>query len=328
MTMKVAITGASGHIGIALIEELRRRGHEVRALGFNDVAFFEKNNVEFVKGHVNDRAAMESLLEGCDALIHSAAVISINGGLNGHVHKVNVDGVRNVMQTALDLKVKRVVHISSIHAYDPLPKDQVLDETRNFVDNTAFAYDQSKRDGQLTVLEFVKLGLPAVIVNPTSVTGAPENKLSLQGKAILDIYLGKIPAMFAGGYDWVDVRDVASSICNALTIGRIGENYLLSGKYYTMKDIVGIVSEVKGRKIRVANVPVWVVKAGLPFVKLQSVITGKAPLYTNESIDILLHGSPMISHEKARHELQHNPRTFQETVADLVEWFKANGYIN
>jgi dihydroflavonol-4-reductase len=133
--------------------------------------------------------------------------------------------------------------------------------------------------------------------------------------------------MFDGGYDWVDVRDVASSICNALTMGRIGENYLLSGKYYTMKDIVGIVSEVKGRKIRVANVPVWVVKAGLPFVKLQSLITGKAPLYTIESIDILLHGSPMISHEKARNELQHNPRPFQETVADLVEWFKANRYI-
>ena len=325
--MKVAITGASGHVGVALIEELTRRGHHVRALGFNDVDFFIKNNIEYVKGHVNDRASIEQLLTGCDALIHSAAVISINGGQGGHVRKVNVDGVRNVMQTALDLNIQRVVHISSIHAYDPLPKDATLDETRNFVDDTAFAYDQSKRDGQLTVMEFVNKGLPALIVNPTSVTGQPENKLSLQGKAILDIYLGKIPAMFAGGYDWVDVRDVASSICNALTMGRVGENYLLSGKYYTMKEIVAIVSEVKGKKIRVANVPVWLVQMGLPFVKLQSLVTGKAPLYTNESIDILLHGNSKISHEKAKLELNHNPRSFKETVADLIVWFKANGYI-
>ena len=112
-----------------------------------------------------------------------------------------------------------------------------------------------------------------------------------------------------------------------LMMGRVGENYLLSGKYYTMKEIVAIVSEVKGKKIRVANVPVWLVQMGLPFVKLQSLITGKAPLYTNESIEILLHGNPKISHEKARLELNHNPRPFKDTITDLVEWFKTNGYI-
>jgi nucleoside-diphosphate-sugar epimerase len=66
---------------------------------------------------------------------------------------------------------------------------------------------------------------------------------------------------------------------------------------------------------------------GIPFVKLQSLVTGKAPLYTNESIDILLHGNSKISHEKAKLELNHNPRSFKETVADLISWFKENGYI-
>lgn len=326
--MKVAITGASGHVGITVIEELKRRGHEVIGLCFNDLDYFLANNIAYIDGNVNDRESIEKLLEGCDALIHSAAVISIDGDQQGIVRKVNVEGVRNVMQTALDLKIKRVVHISSIHAYDPIPRNEVLDETRNFVDDSAFEYDRSKRDGQLTVLEFVKKGLPAIIVNPTSVTGQPENKLSLQGKAILDIYLGKIPAIFQGGYDWVDVRDVASSVCNALTMGRIGENYLLSGKYYTMREIVTMISEVKGKEIRVFNVPVWLVKLGLPFVKLQSKITGKAPLYTNESIEILLHGNTKISHEKAKNELNHNPRPFKETLQDFVLWFKENGYIN
>lgn len=326
--MKVAITGASGHVGITVIEELKRRGHEVIGLCFNDLDYFLANNIAYIDGNVNDRESIEKLLEGCDALIHSAAVISIDGDQQGIVRKVNVEGVRNVMQTALDLKIKRVVHISSIHAYDPIPRNEVLNESRRFVDDSAFEYDRSKRDGQLTVLEFVKKGLPAIIVNPTSVTGQPENKLSLQGKAILDIYLGKIPAIFQGGYDWVDVRDVASSVCNALTMGRIGENYLLSGKYYTMREIVTMISEVKGKEIRVSNVPVWLVKLGLPFVKLQSKITGKAPLYTNESIEILLHGNTKISHEKAKNELNHNPRPFKETLQDFVLWFKENGYIN
>lgn len=325
--MKVAITGACGHIGISIMQEMDNRGMQYKALAYNDTKYLQSKEVEFVKGDVNNREDIEKLLAGCDALIHSAAIISINGGKEGSVRKVNVEGVRNVMQTALDMNIKRVVHISSIHAYNALPKDEVLDENRKFVDENAFAYDRSKRDGQLIVREMVSKGLNAIVLNPTSVTGAPENKLSYQGKAILDIYQDKIPAIFNGGFDWVDVRDIASTVCNALTMGRIGENYLLSGKYFTMRDIIEIVTEVKGKKIKIPTIPVWTARVGLPFVKLGSKITGKDPLYTVESIDVLVNGNEKISHEKAKKELGHNPRAFKETVRDLISWFKENGYI-
>jgi dihydroflavonol-4-reductase len=325
--MKVAITGATGHVGISVMEELKRRGIELKALAFNDAHYLESQGIEHVKGHVNSREDMEKLLDGCDALIHSAAVISINGDKGGIVRKVNVEGVKNVMQTAMDLKIQRVVHISSIHAYQALPNKELLDETRALVDEKAFAYDQSKRDGQLFVKEMVAKGLNAVIVNPTSVTGAPENKLSYQGKAILDIYNKKIPAIFDGGFDWVDVRDVASSVCNALNMGRAGENYLLAGKFYTMRQIIQMVSEIKGEQIKIPTIPVWAARVGLPFVKIQSKITGKEPLYTNESIEILITGNEKISYEKAKKELGHNPREFKETLRDLISWFKENGYI-
>lgn len=325
--MKVALTGASGHIGISIMDELQKRGHVVKALAHEDASYFEKNNIEFVKGHVNDEEAIRSLLESCDALIHSAAVISINGGRNGVVRKVNVDGVRNVMGVALSMGISRVVHISSIHAYLSLPKDEVLDESRVFVPDSAFEYDKSKRDGQRVVMEMVEKGLNAIIVNPTSVTGPPENKMSYQGKAVLDIYQGRIPAIFNGGFDWVDVRDVTQSICNGLTMGEAGENYLLSGKYYTMRQLIDIVASVKGKPIRIPTIPVWLARVGLPFVKLQSIITGKEPLYTVESIDVLVNGNMNVSHEKAKRDLKHNPRPFEDTLRDLVSWFKENGYI-
>jgi dihydroflavonol-4-reductase len=326
--MKVAITGACGHIGISIMNELDKRNIQYKALAFNDASYLEKKGVEYVKGHVNSRENMEELLDGCDALIHSAAVISINGDKGGMVRKVNVEGVKNVMQTALDLKIGRVVHISSIHAYNAQPKEEVLDENRAWVDQNAFAYDQSKRDGQAVVREMVSRGLNAVILNPTSVTGAPENKLSYQGKAILDIYQNKIPAIFNGGFDWVDVRDVAQSVCNALTMGKTGENYLLSGKYYTMRNIIDIISEIKGEPIKIPTIPVWAARVGLPFVKIQSKITGKEPLYTSESIEVLLNGNMKVSYEKAARDLAHAPRPFDETIRDLISWFKQNGYIN
>lgn len=325
--MKVALTGASGHIGISIIEELKKRGHSIKALAYKDTSYLEARGIEYIQGHIDNRADAEKLLEGCDALIHSAGIISINGDKTGIVRRVNVEGVRNLMQTALDKKIQRVIHLSSVHAYTPTPQNEILDENRNYVGDDAFAYDQSKRDGQLIVKEMVAKGLPAIIINPTSVTGPPENKLSYQGKAILDIYLGKIPAIFNGGFDWVDVRDVSHSICNALTMGRVGESYLLSGKYYSMRDIIHMVSEIKGEKIKIRTIPVWVVKAGLPFVKIQSKVTGKEPLYTGESIDVLINANQKISHTKAKQELGYNPRDFKETIEDLILWFKENGYI-
>lgn len=324
---KVALTGAGGHIGMAILQELKRRNIACRVLIRSEEDYFRNQGIEYIKGSINDAGSVTQLLQGCDALIHCAARISINGDKEGLVHRTNVEGVRTVMQAALGQKLKRVVHLSSIHAYNPSPRHEALDEQRDFVSDTAYAYDKSKRDGQRVVQEYIAQGLPAIILNPTSVTGPPERKLSLQAKAIRDIYLGRIPAIFKGGYDWVDVRDVASAICNALTMGNIGENYLLSGSYYSLKQVVQMVSEVKGRPIRTLTIPVWTARAGLPFVALQSKISGRPPLYTIESIDILRHGSMNIDNRKARRDLLFNPRPFSETLRDLVAHLKELGEI-
>jgi len=325
---KVAITGAAGHIGTALLEELERRNIACRVLVRSNAEYFRQKGIEYIQGDICDAEAVSQLLSGCDALIHCAAVISITGDKDGMVHKTNVEGVRTVMQAALDHKLKRVLHISSIHAHNPHPRHETLDEQRGFVNDQAYAYDRSKRDGQRIVQEFIARGLPAIILNPTSVTGPPEHKLSLQAKAIRDIYLGKIPAIFKGGYDWVDVRDVSAAICNALFMGNLGESYLLSGQYYTLKEIVHMVSAVKGKPIRTVTLPVWTAKAGLPFVALQSKISGKPPLYTIESIDILLHGNTRVSSQKARRDLLFNPRPFPDTLRDLIEHLKTLGEIH
>lgn len=324
---KVAITGAGGHIGMAIMEELDRRKIAYKVLIRSNEEFFRARGTEFVRGSINDPQTVAELLDGCDALIHCAALISINGDKHGLVHKTNVEGVRTIMQAALDKKLRRVLHISSIHAYNPYPRHEALDEQRDFVNDRAFAYDRSKRDGQRVVQEFVAKGLPAIILNPTSVIGPPELKLSLQGKAIRDIYLGRIPAIFRGGFDWVDVRDVVTAICNALTMGTVGESYLLSGTYHSLKEIVQMVSDIKGRRIRTLTVPAWTAKAGLPFVALQSKISGRPPLYTMESIEILQHSNMRVNNNKARKDLLFNPRTCPETLRDLVAHLKELGEI-
>ncbi|MFM7566647.1 MAG: NAD-dependent epimerase/dehydratase family protein [Flavobacteriales bacterium] len=324
---KVAVTGATGHIGIVVVQELLKRGFCVRVLIHQDAAYFNGTEVECFKGDLSDASSMDAFLSGYDALIHLAGRVSIDGDKHGAVAWINVHCVHVLMASALRQQLKRVVHVSSIHAYDPLPSDKAMDENRAFVGDNGYAYDRSKRDGQQVVLGFCKQGLPALIVNPTSVIGPPENSLSLQGKAILQIYKGKIPAVFHGGYDWVDVRDVAHSLCNALYQGEIGQAYFLSGHYLTMQELIGLVAKIKGKPLPVIMLPVWLVRLSLPFVRGVAWLIRKPPLYTKESIQILREGNRFISHKKAREALQHHPRDLESTLRDLIHWFKEKGYL-
>ncbi|MCX7743868.1 MAG: NAD-dependent epimerase/dehydratase family protein [Flavobacteriales bacterium] len=325
--MKIAITGASGHLGSEIARQLERRGDTLKLLIHKDTRALEGIQATFIQGSMMDYPVLEKLLEDCDAVIHCAAIISLNGDPDGKVHQTNVEGTKRLLDTALKCGVKRFIHLSSIHAFHPEPLHEVLDETRELAHDNAFSYDRSKRDSQLLALSYVNKGLDVVVINPTSLIGPPDHKPSLQGQAFIDIYQGRVPAIFRGGFDFVDNRDVATAIIQSLEKGRTGECYLMSGEYITMLDMIRMVNLATGKKRKAIILPFWVAYALLPFVQLFSLITGKEPLFTKESLHILRHGNTKISSEKAKRELGFSPRPLQETVNDTMQWFKQNGYI-
>ena len=147
--MKVAITGGNGHIGNAIIEELLRRNYSIKALVHSKSNFLESKKIERIKGSLHDENSLLELMKDCDYLIHCAAIISINGDQNQLVRKINIEGLENVLKAAKTSNLKRIVHLSSVHAYNHLPMDEPMNETRSFVSDSAYSYDKSKRDGQL-----------------------------------------------------------------------------------------------------------------------------------------------------------------------------------
>ena len=327
--MTVAVTGPAGHLGANLVRALLERGEQVRALVYNNTAALEGLEVELVRGSVCDPASLRPAFAGVERVYHLAGMISILGDPDGKVHRVNVDGTRNVAEACRELGVGRLIHVSSIHAFDQAPLDEVLDESRRQVADSAehSAYDRSKALGERAVRELVDVGLDAVIVNPTGFMGPVDFGPSRLGRLLLDLARGRIPALLDGGYDFVDVRDVVTGILAAGERGRRGENYILGSAWHSLRDVAGAVERVWGSRAPRLVTPVWAARLGAPVAELAGRLLKREPLFTRESVDVLV-SNRSISSDKARHELGHRPRPLAETVADTLAWFADQGQLS
>ena len=320
--MIIAVTGAAGLLGNNLCRILSEQGHEVRALIHHDSTSLEAVNIEFYKGDVLNLDSLYLLCEGADAVFHCAAKISIDGDPDGSVFKININGTANVIEACIQQNVARMVHFSSIHALQAEPHTDVIDEYTPYAGPKAFKYDQSKSQAEQLVMEAVETrGLNAIVINPTGIIGPFDFKPSLTGQLLLDLGKGSMPALVKGGYDFVDVRDVANAAIEAMLNSVNGEKYLLSGRWYSIKEIATVFSKISGKKVPKLVLPLWVAQLSLPFIRLWSKISGGAPLYTRESLEILKHGKT-ISHVKAEKELGFKPRSLEETIKDSWAFLK------
>ncbi|MBL0339813.1 MAG: NAD-dependent epimerase/dehydratase family protein [Bacteroidetes bacterium] len=254
MKTSIAVTGASGHIGNVICRMLIVRGFHVKALYHSDKRSLEGLPLELFQGDILVKEDLIELVEGCDVVINCAAIISIHGDPTGIIFKTNTEGPSNVFEIAKTRGVKKFIHLSSVHAVEENPQTLPFDETRSYKTASADIYDYSKASGEQQVLNKQKSNaIEVVVLRPSSVIGRYDFKPSEMGKALLDFYHQKIPALPEGGFDFVDVRDVAQSVIEAIDKGRNGEIYLLSGKYYTLKELAHIVSKVTGKKIPDSN---------------------------------------------------------------------------
>lgn len=319
---KIAITGASGHLGTALISQLiELNDWEINAQYNSQHPPIEDSKLTWVKGDLS-KESLNNLINGMDFVIHCAAIISITGGQNGRVVDTNVKGTKNVLDTCIEHSIQRLIHVSSTHALQENPLDSEFNETRPYKTSSDFAYDYSKAQAEKLVLQEVANGkIDAIIVRPSAMIGPPDFKPSLMGQALMDFYKGKIPAVVKGGYDCVDVRDVATSIISALERGVKGESYNLTGEYVTIKKLATIAANFGMVKAPKMVVPHWLILTVIPFIGFGARLTKKAPKFTKESTTVLLNGHRNMSHKKAQKVLGHSPRPLEKTIQDTLKWF-------
>ena len=321
---RATVTGAYGLVGANLVRALLDQGVEVRAADVRRTDALDDLDVEHVEADVLDPAALADAFDGADVVFHLAAMISIVGDPTGKVWEVNVEGPRNAGTAARRAGVTRLVHCSSVHAFDLHLCGPSLDEDGpRTLGAHAPAYDRSKYAGEQALREAADDDLDVVIVNPTGVIGIHDHGPSRIGETILQLRDNKIPVNVAGGFDFVDARDLVDGMIGAWRSGRTGENYLLSGTRISIKELGRIVASLTGSKPPKIDVPLSLITPLGPLV-MRLTPSDRIPLFTPDSLHALRY-SPTVSHYKAATELGYRVRPIHTTVADTLDWFAGQG---
>jgi dihydroflavonol-4-reductase len=256
--MKIFITGGTGFIGRYTTELLSKTNHQLKLLvrKTSNSSFLNKLNVTIVEGDLTDKKSLLEGMKDCDSVINIAALYSLWEPNKKIYNEINVNGTRNVMECALEAKIKKVVHISTAGVYGKPREDPFTEESP--VGPIQYSeYFKTKYEGELIAWDLHEnKGLPLVVIYPVCVLGAGDTKAS--GRYIQDIINRRLPAtVFRNGmFSYVYVKDVAQAIVNALEKeNNIGEKYLVGNYRYTWGEINKMISEISGVPLPRFNLP-------------------------------------------------------------------------
>lgn len=324
------ITGAAGHLGTAVTKLLVERGESVRALLLNN----ERMTIEPVTCFYGDVRDVDSMRPFFTAsadteliVIHCAGIVTIASKFEQRVWDVNVTGTQNVVDLCREYHAKKLVYISSVHAIPELPKGKEISETDTFdPDRVNGLYAKSKAAATAYVLNAAREGLDASVVHPSGICGPYDKGHGHITSLVIDYCRHKLTAGVDGGYDFVDVRDVAQGVASACENGRRGECYILSNKYVRVSDLLDTLSIVTGLR-KVKNIlPLWFAKSTARLAETYYRIRKTPPLYTSYSL-YTLSSNADFSHDKAARELGYTTRDFRQTLSDTVEWLINQGVL-
>jgi len=318
-----AVTGALGFLGNAIVDNLLSKGKTVRVLdiGQDKHGLLKDRDVHFFRGDICLTSSLEDFftVEDDDNLIviHAAGVVSISSKYSQVMHDVNVTGTQNIVDMALKHKIRKLVYVSSVHAIPELPKNETIIETLNFdPDLVKGEYSKSKAIATKIVLDSVKKGLDAVVVHPSGIIGPGDYAGGHTTQLVKDCANGNLTACVNGGYDFVDVRDVAEGVVLAAEKGISGNTYILSGEYYPVRKITDAICSVIGRKQIKTILPLWFAKMTAPFAELYYRIRKQKPLFTSYSLYTLQSNSKFNS-KKAQEELGYKKKfSLKQSIED------------
>ncbi len=323
--MTILVTGGAGFIGGKLVRSLLARGEKVRVLdlGTSRTGHLARLGAEVVQGDILSPKDVEAALEGCDRLFHVAALFRMWQPDTMSYYAVNVEGTRNVLQSALKMRVKRVVHTSSAvtigEAQGQLGEEHTVHRGYFLSD-----YERSKYLGEQVALEVCERGLPLVVVNPTSVYGPGQT--SHMTDALARFLNGRLPAVIDARLNFTYIDDVVKGHISAMEKGQVGERYILGGDNASLSEFLGRGAEIAGVPRKPRQVPAWLVRTVARILHVVSLATKRRPWVSLDEARTASH-SFIFDTSRAREELGLEWIRLRVGLERTVSWLREEGLI-
>jgi nucleoside-diphosphate-sugar epimerase len=327
--MKIFMTGATGFIGGATARHLREQGHDLTCLvrDRSKAGGLEQIGCELIDGDLSDRDRLVGQMSGQEALLHNAALyeVGIPRERIPALWKANVDGTSNVLEASLEAGVGRVLYVSTCAVFGNTGRQVATEDFRrpdlDRPDGLRFTsvYEQTKYEAHQIALGLIaERDLSCVIVQPGGVYGPGDH--SELGSTINQFLDGKMPLVpfpdFGTGL--THVEDIAAGILLALDRGQTGECYILNEGNFTMRQVLGEVGAIAGRKVPKRNMPTGILKALRPVGPLVGRIMDQPPNLSEiiSSVDGVTFWADA---SKARKELDWHPRDLRTGLRQMLE---------
>jgi len=326
---KTLITGATGFIGSAIARKLFESGRDLRILIRREKYLENLKGIQFetALGDINNPESLETAMRGCNRVFHVAALYTMWTKNPDELFRTNVDGTRNVLDAARKAGIERIVYTSSVaaigHRADGIPSDETVEWNLEWIGDP---YVKSKYLAKKAVEQYASQGLDVVIACPSAPVGPGDIKPTPTGQMIVDFLNGKIPFYFDGGFDYVDVEDVAIGHLLVEEKGKRGESYILGGTNMYLKDTYELLDKLSGVRAPSFGIPhgldlfmAWTLE------KIADWITNKPPLITLGGAR-MVKLPPFYDHSKAARELGYNPHPVEDTFKRAIDYFIQRGY--
>ena len=326
------VTGAAGFIGREIVSQLceeRDKGRDITIrvlLRSPAQASLLPSGVDVICGDLLDESASERLCSGVNpkvtCFIHSAARISLKRR-DKVCEEVNIRGTKNVISACKKFGIRRLVAFSSVDALIPPARGETVLEPKSLEpERLPTSYGRSKAEAAERILAAAQDGPEAVLLYPSAVIGPGDYRNGFLS-SMLSLYLKGLPPVgIRGGYDFVDVRDVAAAAIAAGTSPRVGSGYILGNRYAEVTEVFDTMAEYIGRKPTRFSLPAWSLYPLTPPVCGVCAILGKDPPLTHAAVKHMC-SHPTYSHAQAKKDLGFSPRPLKDTITDTVDFLRA-----
>lgn len=320
------ITGIYGHLGRALTIALSKEEDVlIRGLALPSEKIPEElNNInhELVRGDVRNKESLRPLFKKEEDqelyFIHTAGLISIFKRMTDTFYDVNYNGAKNTLDLAIEYKVKRYIYISSVDAFK-VKKNDVVEEVSQYDENLKGAYAKIKaKVGNLIINNYADK-LDVCIVHPSAIIGPYDKGHNLVIKLSANYLKNGHVNGATGGFDFVDVRDVAKAIVTITKKEKVARSYIISNHFYTIEELLLLVRKIASIKRKPIIFPLWLAKIFAPMIEFFAWHLHKSPLFTPYALrTISLHTTYL--HDLAKNDLAYAPRPIEETIKSMVDY--------